>query len=57
MVSRTFFTADINAAFDDMEEGNEDPLKVRRPSTPWPAPVSAAVMVLVCSREGWYMVM
>ena len=33
VVSRTFFTADINAAFDDMEEGNEDALKVRCPST------------------------
>lgn len=28
VVSRLIFTADINAAFDDMEDGNEDALKV-----------------------------
>ena len=28
MVSRTFFTADINVAYDHMEEGNEDALKL-----------------------------
>ena len=28
VVSRTFFTADVNAAFEDLEEGNEDALKV-----------------------------
>ena len=31
VVSRLIFTADINAAFDEMEEGNEDALKVRIP--------------------------
>ena len=29
VASRTFFTADVNAAFEDLEEGNEDALKVR----------------------------
>lgn len=28
VVSRTYFTADINTAFEDLEEGNEDALKV-----------------------------
>ena len=27
VVSRTYFTADINSAFEDLEEGNEDALK------------------------------
>ena len=27
VVSRTMFTADVNAAFEDLEEGNEDALK------------------------------
>ena len=27
VVTRTYFTADINSAFDDLEEGNEDALK------------------------------
>ncbi len=29
MVSRTFFTQEINEAFEELEEGNEDALKVR----------------------------
>ncbi len=29
MVSRTFFTQDVNEAFEELEEGNEDALKVR----------------------------
>ena len=28
VVSRTFFTQDVNSAFDELEEGNEDALKV-----------------------------
>lgn len=28
VASRLFFTADVSAAFDDLEEGNEDALKV-----------------------------
>ena len=28
VVSRTYFTADINSAFEELEEGNEDALKV-----------------------------
>ena len=28
MVSRTFFTQDVNEAFEELEEGNEDALKV-----------------------------
>jgi hypothetical protein len=28
VVSRLYFTADVNAAFDDLEDGNEDALKV-----------------------------
>lgn len=31
VASRLYFTADINAAFDDLEEGNEDALKVLLP--------------------------
>ena len=31
VVSRLMFTADITAAFEDMEEGNEDALKVGTP--------------------------
>ena len=29
MVSRTFFTQDVNEAFEELEEGNEDALKAR----------------------------
>ena len=29
MVSRTFFTQDVNEAFEELEEGNEDALKVQ----------------------------
>ena len=29
VVSRTFFTQEVNEAFDELEEGNEDALKVR----------------------------
>lgn len=32
MVSRTFFTQEINEAFEELEEGNEDALKVFPPS-------------------------
>lgn len=31
MVSRTFFTQDVNEAFEELEEGNEDALK----ASPW----------------------
>ena len=31
MVSRTFFTQEINEAFEELEEGNEDALKVPSP--------------------------
>jgi dynein heavy chain len=34
VVSRTYFTADINAAFEDLEEGNEDALKATPPPIP-----------------------
>ena len=33
VVSRTFFTQEVNEAFEELEEGNEDALKVRRCST------------------------
>ena len=33
MVSRTFFTQDVNEAFEELEEGNEDALKVSQPVT------------------------
>ena len=31
VVSRAYFTADVSAAFDELEEGNEDALKVSLP--------------------------
>ena len=39
MVSRTFFTQDVNEAFEELEEGNEDALKVCLPAE---APQAAA---------------
>ena len=57
MVSRTFFTADINAAFDDMEEGNEDALKVRRlsPFKPYTQnPNNIAQNTIIVSRTAFF---
>jgi len=47
VVSRTYFTADINAAFEDLEEGNEDALKASQVSFfPFPTHAQCGVFTL-----------
>ena len=46
MVSRTFFTQDVNEAFEELEEGNEDALKVSHSSIVCPNSAGNSMTVL-----------
>lgn len=55
VASRLYFTADINAAFDDLEEGNEDALKVLIPISYCEAYADPLLSSATCSYPHCYL--